>query len=110
YIADCERGIKRWNKIIQRHAIDFELKVPHRAFHRAIGQFAAIEVTPEGKIISQAEWDRRHHEWLPTAADEAYVGSLMQPVTEPRKFAGWIAPPARGIDGKPLDFGYVRLD
>ena len=110
YIADCERGVKRWNKIIQRHGIDVELKLPHRAFHRAIGEFAAIEVTPEGKIISQAEWDRRHHDWLPTAADEAYVASLMQPVTEPGKFAGWIAPPARGIDGKPLDFGYVRLD
>jgi benzoyl-CoA 2,3-dioxygenase component B len=110
YIVDCKRGVKRWNKIIQSYGVDFELKVPHRAFHRAIGEFAAIKVTPEGKIISEAEWDRRHHEWLPTEDDQAYVASLMHPVTEPGKFANWIAPPARGIDGKPLDFDYVRID
>jgi benzoyl-CoA 2,3-dioxygenase component B len=33
----------------------------------------------------------------------------MKPVTEPGKFAHWIAPPAQGIKGKPLDFEYVRL-
>jgi benzoyl-CoA 2,3-dioxygenase component B len=34
----------------------------------------------------------------------------MKPVVEPGKFANWIAPPARGINGKPIDFEYVRLD
>jgi benzoyl-CoA 2,3-dioxygenase component B len=38
------------------------------------------------------------------------VASLMKPVVEPGKFANWIAPPARGINGKPIDFEYVRLD
>jgi benzoyl-CoA 2,3-dioxygenase component B len=33
----------------------------------------------------------------------------MQSVVEPGKFAGWIAPPPRGINGKPLDFEYVKL-
>jgi len=33
----------------------------------------------------------------------------MQGVTAPGKFAGWIAPPARGINHQPLDFDYVRL-
>jgi len=33
----------------------------------------------------------------------------MQRVVEPGKFAGWIAPPRRGINGQPLDFDYVRL-
>jgi benzoyl-CoA 2,3-dioxygenase component B len=41
--------------------------------------------------------------------DAAYVGSLMQPVIEPGKVAHWIAPPARGINGQPADFEYVRL-
>jgi benzoyl-CoA 2,3-dioxygenase component B len=47
---------------------------------------------------------------LPTTEDRAYVASLMQPVVEPGKFANWIASPARGINGQPLDFEYVRRD
>jgi benzoyl-CoA 2,3-dioxygenase component B len=30
-------------------------------------------------------------------------------VTEPGKFASWIAPPPRGINGRPIEFEYVRL-
>jgi len=108
YVTDCARGVMRWNQIFKRYGIDFELKLPHRAFHRQIGQFADVHVTPEGKVISQAEWDARQHEWLPTDADRAYVISLMHPVTEIGKFANWIAPPARGINNKPIDFEYVR--
>ena len=33
----------------------------------------------------------------------------MQPVTEPGRMAGWIAPPAAGINGKPVEFEYVRV-
>jgi benzoyl-CoA 2,3-dioxygenase component B len=33
----------------------------------------------------------------------------MRPVVEPGRYAGWIAPPARGINGQPLEFEYVRL-
>jgi benzoyl-CoA 2,3-dioxygenase component B len=110
YVADCARGVARWNQVIQRAGIDFELRLPHRAFHRAIGSFADVRVSPDGRVVSQAEWDARHDEWLPSPADQAYVGSLMQaPVTEPGRFANWIAPPARGINGQPVDFEYVRL-
>jgi benzoyl-CoA 2,3-dioxygenase component B len=42
-------------------------------------------------------------------ADREYVRSLMHPVTEPGKIAGWIAPPPAGIKGKPFEFEYVRL-
>jgi len=108
YIADCQRGVNRWNEIIRRHGIEFELRLPHRAFHRAIGNFGDIKVAPDGRVISQAEWDARHSEWLPTEADRTYIASLMTPVTEPGKFANWIAPPARGINGQPVDFVYVR--
>src|SRR5215472_3064230 len=109
YVADCARGLARWNETIKRHGIGVELTLPHRAFHRAIGCFAEVKVSPDGRIISEAEWDARHHEWLPTADDQAFVQSLMQPVVEPGKFAGWIAPPPRGINGRPIDFAYVRL-
>jgi benzoyl-CoA 2,3-dioxygenase component B len=110
YVADCNRGVTRWNEIIRRHGIDVELRLPHRGFHRVIGNFAEIKVAPDGRVISQAEWDTRHREWLPTTEDRAYVASLMQPVVEPGKFANWIAPPTRGINGQPLDFEYVRRD
>jgi benzoyl-CoA 2,3-dioxygenase component B len=109
YIADCQRGVDRWNQVIKRHGIDAELRLPHRGFHRAIGAFAEVKVSPDGRVLSQAEWDARHTEWLPTADDQAYVESLMQPVMERGKFASWIAPPARGINGQPPDFDYVRL-
>jgi len=109
YIADCQRGVDRWNKIIREHGIAFELRLPHRGFHRAIGSFAGVKVSPDGQLLTEAEWDARHHDWLPTEQDRAYVQSLMRPVAEPGKFASWIAPPARGINGQPVDFEYVRL-
>ncbi|HEV8439500.1 MAG TPA: benzoyl-CoA 2,3-epoxidase subunit BoxB [Methylomirabilota bacterium] len=109
YIADCQRGVNRWNEVIKRHGIDVELRLPHRGFHRAIGTFGEVKVSPDGRIVSEAEWDARHRQWLPTEEDEAYVASLMKPVTEPGKFASWIAPPARGVNGQPIEFEYVRL-
>jgi benzoyl-CoA 2,3-epoxidase subunit B len=107
YISDCERALIRWNKIIREAGIDFELKLPHRGFRRAIGEFAAVNVTPDGHIIAADEWHRRAPEWLPTQSDREFVASLMLPVTAPGQFAGWIAPPARGINRQPLDFQYV---
>ena len=109
YVADCQRGVNRWNQVIRSYGIDVELRLPHRAFHRAIGSFADVKVAPDGRVLSEAEWDARHHDWLPTAEDQAFVGSLMQPVTEPGRFASWIAAPPRGINGQPLEFEYVRL-
>jgi benzoyl-CoA 2,3-dioxygenase component B len=109
YVTDCARGVTRWNQVIKRHGIDFELRLPHRGFHRAIGSFAEAKVSPDGRTISEAEWDAHHREWLPSADDAAYVQSLMHPVTERGKFANWIAAPARGINGQPIEFEYVRL-
>ena len=109
YVADCQRGVSRWNQVIRSHGIDVELRLPHRAFHRAIGSFADVKVAPDGRVLSEAEWDARHHDWLPTAEDQVFVGSLMKPVTEPGRFASWIAAPPRGINGQPLEFEYVRL-
>jgi benzoyl-CoA 2,3-epoxidase subunit B len=109
YVADCQRGVTRWNQVIKSHGIGAELTLPHRAFHRRIGAFADAKVSPDGRVINEATWDAHHGEWLPNEADQAFIGSLMQPVTDPGRFAGWIAPPARGINGQPVDFEYVRL-
>ena len=56
-----------------------------------------------------AEWDAQVREWLPTAADREFVQSLMGRVAEPGKFANWIAPPAAGINGQPIECEYVRF-
>jgi benzoyl-CoA 2,3-dioxygenase component B len=33
----------------------------------------------------------------------------MRPVYEPGKIAGWIAPPSKGINDKPVDYEYVHF-
>jgi benzoyl-CoA 2,3-dioxygenase component B len=109
YIVDCQRGVDRWNKSIAKMGINFEITLPHRAFHRAIGTFSEVKATPEGQIITEAEWDKRQHEWLPSDEERGFVQSLMHPVTEVGKMANWIAPPARGINQQPVDFEYVKL-
>jgi benzoyl-CoA 2,3-epoxidase subunit B len=109
YVDDCAKGVARWNKTIQEAGIDFELRLPHRGFHRRVGSFAGHHVTPDGKIVSQEDWEADVDQWLPTDADREHVRSLMVGVHEPGKMAGWIAPPTSGIAGKPLDFEYVRL-
>ncbi len=111
YIDDCAKGVLRWNKAIERAGVPFELKLPHRAFDRQIGAFAGMRVSPDGKVLSEAEWQAGKDRWLPTDEDRAYVTSLMGPaVTQPGRFAHWIAPPARGINNQPADFEYVRFN
>ena len=109
YIADCQRGVDRWNKLIAEAGIDFKIKLPHRAFHRQIGAFSDLCVTPEGAVIDAETWSRRAADWLPAGSDHDYVKSLMEQVTEPGKFARWIAPPRLGINNQTLDFSYVKL-
>ncbi len=110
YVADALSGVERWwNRSIARAGFDYRLKLPHVAFNRRIGEFAAIHADPDGNILSPEEWQRRRGDFLPVADDDAFVASVMQPVTEPGAFASWIAPPRAGIDGKPGDFEYVKL-
>jgi benzoyl-CoA 2,3-epoxidase subunit B len=109
YIADCQTGVSRWNKILQSAGLPQRLALPHAAFNRKVGAFASIEATPGGEQLTQDEWQRRKGEWLPTDVDKTYVRSLMQPVLERGKIAAWIAPPRNGINGKPFDYDYVHL-
>jgi benzoyl-CoA 2,3-dioxygenase component B len=109
YIKDAAGGVKRWNALIAKTGVQFEMTIPHQAFHRQIGEFASVRTTPAGDIISQEEYDARRDEWLPSSDDAAYIQSLMKPCLEAGKYAGWIAPPRIGIDNKPGDFEYVQL-
>jgi benzoyl-CoA 2,3-dioxygenase component B len=110
YIKDSIAGVQRWNKVIEKAGIPFRLQTPHKAFHRQIGTLAGLKVSPRGDVVSDAEWNARKDEWLPSDADRAFVGSLMGRVVEPGKFANWIAPPAVGINRQPVDFEYVRFN
>ena len=111
YVEDCGKGLRLWNKVIADAGIDFELRLPHRAFNRRIGAFNELHVSPDGTVVSADEWKASVHKWLPTDEDRAYVTSLMGPaVTEPGKFANWIAPPQHGINRQPRDFEYVRFN
>jgi benzoyl-CoA 2,3-dioxygenase component B len=107
YVADCQKGVERWNRTLAE--VDAKLTLPHVGFNRRVGVFGPHHLNPEGRIISEAEWNANSPSWLPTPDDEAFVKSLMVSVKEPGKMAGWVAPPAVGINGKPLEFEYVRL-
>lgn len=110
YIKDSIGGVERWNKVIEKAGIPFRLKVPHKAFHRNIGTLAGVKVSPDGRVVSEAEWAGNIDQWLPTDTDRAYVASLMGRVVEPGKFANWIAPPVVGINRQPVDFEYIRFN
>ncbi len=109
YVKDAAGGVNRWNNILKKEGIDFEITLPHVAFHRHQGEFSSIHADPEGKLISADEWNRRRDEWLPSKADGDFIDSLMKPQWEAGKYAGWISPPKVGIDNKPGDFEYVKI-
>jgi benzoyl-CoA 2,3-dioxygenase component B len=109
YVEDAQRGVDKWNRAIEEAGIAFRLTLPNRRFHRAVGLYAGLHFDPEGNSITREEWERRKGEWLPGDADEVYVKSLMSsPVHDPKQMAHWIAPPPRGIKGRPVDFEYVK--
>ena len=109
YTADCQKGIDRWNRALADAGSDVRLRLPHIGFHRQVGTFAGHDVSPDGRMLTAADWGGSHDAWLPNEADKAHVASLMVSVTEPGKMAGWIAPPSTGINQKPVDYDYVQV-
>jgi benzoyl-CoA 2,3-dioxygenase component B len=111
YVADCRKGLDRWNARLASHGIDFRFSLPDRRFNRRIGAYAGFHFDPDGRPVDAATWPRRRDDWLPAAADREYLKNLQtEPVYEPGRFANYIAPPLRGINQKPIDFEYVRTD
>jgi benzoyl-CoA 2,3-epoxidase subunit B len=109
YVADCNVGVGRWNKVIESFGIPFEIKLPHVAFHRNIGEFSKIKTDVQGNVLGDAEWSARRGDYLPSDEDRDFIESLMQPQFEAGKFTSWIAPPKVGIDNKPGEFEYVKI-
>jgi benzoyl-CoA 2,3-dioxygenase component B len=111
YIKEVEAGVGRWNRIIEKAGIPFRLRLPHKGFHRAIGNFAGHYISIDGSVMTREQWEKHAPEWLPSKEDYKYVQSLMSGrVVELGKFANWIAPPTRGVNNQPLNFEYVRFN
>jgi len=110
YLKDCDIGLRRWNRSIERagHAA-LALKLPSTRFRRSIGAWAGQPVDPEGNMISNDAYSQKLDSWIPSEEDRAFVKSLMQRVVEPGKMAGWVAPPDRGINNLPVDYEYVKV-
>ena len=109
YIADCQNGVNRWNKILADAGLPQRLRP------------AAHRVQPAGRRVRRDRGDPRPARssgrrvaapqgasGCPTDVDKTHVRSLMRPVHERGKIASWIAPPRQGINGKPFDYDYVH--
>src|SRR5580765_6350687 len=77
FIRDSQNGVDRWNKRIEKTGVTQRLFLPHKAFNRRIGTLAAVKVSPDGRVVSDAEWNAHVARWLPTEGDRAFVASLM---------------------------------
>ncbi len=109
YIEDCQKGLNRWNRTLVEAGIEFELRLPAASFNRQVGTFRGRSIDPWGRVVSEQEWQANAPDWLPSSTDRAHVESLMVGVSEPGKMAGWVAPPSRGINQKPVDYEYVQV-
>ena len=81
----------------------------YERFHRRQGLYAGQSFDLEGNPISDAEFEQKRAEWLPTQEDKDYLVRIMQPVRGVGQIANWIAPPRRGINGLDFEFEYVRI-
>ena len=109
YVRDNAKGIEYWNRICERYENPYRFSLPHRRFNRRIGDYAAGRFDLAGNPIDQHTWEANVETWLPTAEDKLYVKSLMVPCREKGKMAGWIAPPAKGVNDQAIDYEYVKL-
>jgi benzoyl-CoA 2,3-dioxygenase component B len=110
YVEDCERAVRKWNKTIEAAGLSERLFLPSRRFNRSMGMYAGFHFSVTGEPLTREQFEAKRDEWLPTAADRAYVQSLMKPVYEPGQFASWIAPPLHGVKGTPIDYEYVKFN
>ena len=110
YIADCQSGVNRWNRILAIAGLPQRLCA------------AARRVQPQGRRVRRHRGDPARRERI--SADEwaaaqgrvaahrrrqdarAVVDATGVRTRQDRR---WIAPPRNGINGKPFDYDYVHL-
>jgi benzoyl-CoA 2,3-epoxidase subunit B len=109
YVADCERGLRKWNAELEKAGLEQRLALPHAGFNRGVGAFAGHFISPSGEFRTEDQWRSAAGDWLPTTDDQARVAALMVPRYEPGDFAGWLAPPPTGINDLPVEYDYGRF-
>src|SRR6201997_5228944 len=109
FIVDCQGGIDRWNKSVEKTGVSFKFVQPHKGFNRRIGEFGGKRISPTGEVLTEDEWKAKSGDWLPNDDDMQFISSLMKPCHEPGKYASWIAAPRVGVNNQPGDFEYVKI-
>jgi benzoyl-CoA 2,3-dioxygenase component B len=109
YIKDCEIGLKRWNRMIEKSGFNFFLKLPSPRFKRNIGMWSEMYFDTKGNIISKEKYKNNKFSWIPSQSDKDFIKSLMVQVTEPGKTASWISSPSRGINNLDINYEYVDI-
>ena len=64
----------------------------------------------EGHVLTSDAWAHQRDALLPSSDDNAFIASLMRPERTRGAYAPWIAPPRHGIDNRPGDFEYVKIE
>jgi benzoyl-CoA 2,3-epoxidase subunit B len=110
YLHEVTMLMSRWNKMLARAGAGLEFRLPSQRFNRKFGVYAGRRFSPQGDPVAEADFQVRRDEWLPAECDRAHLRAIQQPVLRRGLIAGWLAPPARGINSMPaLEFDYVRL-
>jgi benzoyl-CoA 2,3-dioxygenase component B len=107
YVRECEKSVARWNQTLASAGLGHRLRLPSPRFHRQIGPFAGQLFRADGTRARDAAEVATD---LPSDADRAWLAALAGgPVLARGQCASWIAAPSHAIDGRPLDFEYVRF-
>jgi len=106
YTRECEKSLGHWNQVLASAGLSQRLSLPSPRFNRRIGPFSESLWLPDGRRAAGAELVAAH---LPQAADLAWLEALQDgPILGRGQCAHWLAAPTHKIDGRPLDFEYVR--
>src|SRR6266852_4430126 len=64
YLKDCEIGVKRWNRSIERAGSQFRLSLPSSRFRRSIGAWAGQPVDPQGNLMQRELYEKSLASWI----------------------------------------------
>ena len=58
FVEDANAGVTRWNRVLENAGVEFRLRLPHVAFNRRIGEFAAIHADTDGAVLAVSNGTR----------------------------------------------------
>ena len=108
YVEDCHRALRKWNNIIRKAGIDYELTLLATSLQPKHGAICRLDLHHQRRIRNGCHPTELADRYSPTDDDREYLKSIMQQVREPGKYANWIAPLKTGINRR-ADFEYIRF-